>query len=57
MKEEKIYLTFSTDKYTAAVLKELAKTYKMTQPELIENICKDHIESVMEYIAKAKNNE
>lgn len=43
MNNEKIYLTFPTDRRTAYLLKEMAKGFKMTQPELINIICKDFI--------------
>lgn len=52
MKQDKVYLTFSTDRETAYMLKELAHIYGKTQPELIEELCKDHIETVMKYMEK-----
>ena len=50
MNEDKVHLTFETDKKTAHLLTELAHLYGKTQPELIEEICKDHIADAMSYI-------
>lgn len=46
MKAKDIYLTFKTDEVTAYWLKTIAKTLKKTQPELINDICKDFIEDL-----------
>lgn len=50
MKNDKIYLTFQTDVITSGLLKELAHALKMTQPELINKICKDYVENAMSNI-------
>lgn len=46
MIEEKVYLTFKTDKSVSEKLKLFAKACNMTQPELIDSICKDFIELI-----------
>ena len=46
MIEEKIYLNFKTDKSVSEKLKFIAKSLNMTQPELIDSICKDFIEMI-----------
>lgn len=48
MKTKNVYLTFHTDKETSEKLKFIAQACKMTQPQLIESICKDFIENVEE---------
>lgn len=46
MKSDKVYLTFPTDRATSEILKIIAHGYKMSQPELIEMICKQYIEDL-----------
>ena len=46
MNSDKVYLTFATDKETSDLLKLLAHSFKMTQPELINTICKQAIQSI-----------
>ena len=46
MIEEKVHLTFKTEKSISEKLKFLAKALNMTQPELIDSICKDFIETI-----------
>lgn len=46
MKGNKVYLTFETDRKTSEELKWIAKSCKMTQPELINEICNDFIENI-----------
>ena len=49
---ETIYLTFKTEKSISETLKIIAKSLNMTQPELINNICKDFIEMLEETARK-----
>ena len=51
MNSEKVYLTFPTDKRTAELLKLIAKGTGKSQPELINEICKDFINE-LDAIAK-----
>lgn len=46
MIEEKVHLTFKTEKSVSDKLKIFAKALNMTQPELIDSICKDFIEDI-----------
>lgn len=55
MKEEKVYLTFPTDRETSEFLKAFAKMAGKTQPELINEICQDFKKMVLDYIKE--NNE
>lgn len=48
MSTKKIHLTFPTDEETSEKLRFIAHACKMTQPELIESICKDFIENIEE---------
>lgn len=41
--KEVVYLTFPTDYETSWLLKEIAKTQGKTQPQLIEEICKQYV--------------
>ena len=50
MRSDTVYITFKTDRETSETLKLLAHFYGKTQPELIEQLCKDHIKVVNEYI-------
>ena len=43
MENYSVHLTFKTDKITSEILKLIAHKYQMTQPELINEICKDFI--------------
>lgn len=60
MKEKKkVYLTFGTDQRTSSLLTTLAHTIGITQPELINHICQNYIEAILEEarkIDKEKNN-
>lgn len=47
---KKVYLTFPTDPETAYILKDLAHRMGKTQPELINEICKDFIENIISYM-------
>lgn len=49
MKQKKVYLTFPTDPETAFILKDFAHRMGKTQPELINEICKDFIENLIAY--------
>lgn len=49
MKQKKVYLTFPTDPETAFILKDFAHRIGKTQPELINEICKDFIENLIAY--------
>lgn len=44
--KEKVYLTFKTEKEVSELLKFVAKECNMTQPELIEDICKTFLENL-----------
>ena len=48
MNQKYVYLTFKTDERTAALLKFIAKGCNKTQPELINEICKNFIEDINE---------
>ena len=48
-KNQKVYLTFQTDPETAFILKDFAHKIGKTQPELINEICKDFIENLIEF--------
>lgn len=50
MKTDYVYITFKTDRETSEILKLLAHYYGKTQPELIEELCKDHIKGVQKYM-------
>lgn len=43
---EQVYLTFKTDRVTAGKLKVTAHIFGKTQPQLIEEICKDYIKTI-----------
>lgn len=55
MIEPKNYLTFKTDKSISDKLKIIAKACNMTQPELLESICKDFIEKIDSELEKMNN--
>ena len=46
MNKEKVHLTFKTDREISELLKLIAHDANMTQPELIEKICRDFIEDL-----------
>lgn len=48
MKTKDVYLTFKTDAITAELLKIMAHAMNKTQPELINEICKDFIKAIDE---------
>lgn len=48
MKYRDVYLTFKTDEATSEMLKFIAHSMNKTQPELIDQICKDFIELLNE---------
>ena len=48
-KNQKVYLTFPTDPETAFILKDFAHRMGKTQPELINEICKDFIENLIKF--------
>lgn len=50
MNNKTVYLTFPTDPETAYMLKDIAKRMNKTQPELINEICKDFIENLLSYL-------
>lgn len=56
MSFEKVYLTFKTDKATSKMLTYLAHKFNMTQPELIDEICKDFIDRMIKAAEEAQNN-
>ena len=43
-----VYLTFKTDSATSEMLKWVAHSFEMSQPELIDKICKDYLKELME---------
>lgn len=49
MNNKKVYLTFPTDPETAFILKDFAHRMGKTQPELINEICKDFIDNLITY--------
>ena len=46
-KNKQVYLTFPTDPETSFILKDFAHRMGKTQPELINEICKDFIENLL----------
>ena len=50
MKNEEVHITFKTDKETAHLLTQIAHLYGKTQSELINELCKDHIEDIKAFI-------
>lgn len=55
--KDKIYLTFPTDPETAYALKTFAHKMGMTQPQLINEICKDFIKTILEFVKDYEQNE
>ena len=55
MNNEKVYLTFPTDRETSFILKDVARRMGKTQPELINEICKDFIENLLAYLIEKTN--
>lgn len=52
MKYDKVYITFNTKRETSEFLKSFAHLCGKTQPELINEICEDFIETVKNEIRK-----
>lgn len=48
MKNDYVYLTFKTDRDTHEFLKMMANAMGKTQPEIIDEICKDFINFIKE---------
>ena len=46
MKPKDVYLTFKTDEATSEMLKFIAHAMKKSQPELINQICKEYIQDL-----------
>lgn len=42
-----VHLTFKTDKVTSELLKKLAHMLGKTQPEFINEICKEYVEMIL----------
>lgn len=60
MASNTVYLTFKTDRVTSDMLKEIARSFEMSQPELIDKICKEYIKDLLtelNEIAKEKLDE
>lgn len=57
MEKETIYLTFKTDRMTSWHLKNIAHLLGKSQPELINEICKKFISTVLSSENKEENNE
>ena len=55
-KKEKVYLTFPTDPETSFILKDLAHRMGKTQPELINEICKEYIEDLLLFLNEKTEN-
>lgn len=55
--KDKVYLTFPTDSETAYALKTFAHKMGMTQPQLINEICKDFIDNILEFVKNNTQNE
>lgn len=55
MKSKKVYLTFPTDPETSFLLKELAHKMGKTQPDLINEICKDFVKNLLSYLEEQGN--
>lgn len=53
---DKVYLTFPTDRETAYILKDFAHRMGKTQPELINEICKDFIENLIAFLQEQDPN-
>ena len=47
--KDKVYLTFPTDPETAYALKTFAHKMGKTQPELINEICKNFVNEILEF--------
>ena len=43
----KVYLTFQTDLATSEILKRIAHEMGKTQPQLIDDICKEFIQELL----------
>lgn len=50
MKNNDVYLSFKTDRETCEMLTKIAHKLGKTQPELIEEICKDFIEDILSIV-------
>lgn len=50
MKKDTVHLTFETDRSTSEMLKFFAHNMGKKQPELINEICKDFIEMMCNYL-------
>ena len=49
MKKDTVHLTFETTRKTSETLKLLAHSMGKTQPELINEICNDFIDTIEQY--------
>lgn len=49
-----VWLTFKTDKETSWLLTNIAHAFKKTQPELINDICKNFVKSVLDDIKETQ---
>ena len=47
MGKKKVYLTFQTDEEIAFILKDFAHRIGKTQPELIDEICREYVYNLM----------
>lgn len=47
---EKVYLTFKTDRGTSEMLKLIAHKMGKSQPELIDEICHDFIKQILSFV-------
>lgn len=47
MKNGKVYLSFQTDVATSKILKKIADDMGKTQPQLIDEVCKDFIKELL----------
>lgn len=55
MNSGRVYLTFPINKETSDFLTDFAHRCKMTQPELIEEICEDFKNNILELANKTLN--
>ena len=57
MKQEFVHLTFKTDRKTSFYLSEIAHIQEKTQPELINEICKNYVDFILSEVMKEAEKE
>ena len=51
-----VHLTFKTDKETAWLLTNIAHAFNKTQGQLLDEICRNFVKSVLEDVKQIQNN-